>query len=82
VTRSETTQLIERLLGPAGAELGCDACFEEIDRYVDLQLLGQDADIAVPGMRAHLAGCPTCREEHESLAALAAGRQVSDSPSV
>ena len=71
MTNSETTQLIERLLGPAGAELGCDECFEAIDRYVDVQLLGQDADLAVPGMREHLAGCPTCREEHESLVALA-----------
>ena len=72
MTHPETTQLIERLLGPAGAELGCDACFDAIDRYVDLQLLGQDADSAIPGMREHLAGCPACREEHESLAALAA----------
>ena len=31
---------------------------------------GKDADAAVPGMRAHLAGCPACREEHESLRAL------------
>jgi predicted anti-sigma-YlaC factor YlaD len=72
VTHSDTTQLIERLLGPARAELGCDACFDAIDRYVDLQLVGQDADTAVPGMREHLAGCPACREEHESLTALAA----------
>jgi hypothetical protein len=24
----------------------------------------------VPGMRAHLLGCPACHEEHESLRAL------------
>ena len=72
VTRSDTTQMLDRLLGPAGAELGCDACFEELDRYVDLQLLGHAADLAVPGMREHLAGCPACREEHESLSTLAA----------
>ena len=26
----------------------------------------------MPGMRAHLAGCPACREEYESLVALLA----------
>ena len=31
---------------------------------------GRDADAAIPGLRAHLAGCPACREEHESLRAL------------
>jgi predicted anti-sigma-YlaC factor YlaD len=60
-------ELIARLLGPAGPEIGCDACFEELDRYVDLEVAGKDADAAVPGLRAHLEGCPACREEHESL---------------
>ena len=59
-----------RLLGPAEPELGCDRCFDELDRYVELQLAGSDADRAVPGMHAHLAGCPACAEEHESLRAL------------
>jgi anti-sigma factor RsiW len=61
-----------RLLGPAAPEIGCDACFEELDRYVELELAGKDADAAVPGLRAHLEGCPACREEHESLRAFVA----------
>jgi anti-sigma factor RsiW len=63
---------IERILGPTGPELGCDACFELLDRYVELELAGDDAEAAVPGMLAHLEGCPACREEHESLRALVA----------
>jgi hypothetical protein len=68
-------QALERLLGPAELEVGCDACFEELDRYVELELAGEDADAAVPGLRAHLDGCPACREEHDSLHALVAGEQ-------
>jgi hypothetical protein len=64
---------LRRLLGPAGPEVGCDACFDELDRFVDLELAGRDADAAVPGLRAHLDGCPACREEYESLRALAGG---------
>jgi hypothetical protein len=67
---------VGRLLGPAGPEIGCDACFEELDRYVELEVAGEDADAAVPGLRAHLDGCPACREEHESLRALVAGEAV------
>ena len=66
----ELAEAIARVLGPAGPELGCDACFAELDRYVDLEAAGADADAAVPGLRAHLEGCPACREEHESLLAL------------
>ena len=68
----DPTQALVRLLVPAGPEVGCDACFEELDRYVELELAGADADAAIPGLRAHLAGCPACREEHESLLALLA----------
>ena len=64
--------LIARLLGPAEPEVSCETCFEELDRYVDLELAGVDADTAIPGLRAHLEGCPACREDHESLLALAA----------
>ena len=62
---------LARLLGPAGYEIGCDECFELIDEYGDLELAGADADARIPGLRAHLEGCPACREEHESLLTLA-----------
>ena len=71
--RPDPRQALARLLGPAEAEVGCDTCFEELDRYVELELAGADADAAIPGLRAHLAGCPACREEHESLRALVSG---------
>jgi hypothetical protein len=61
---------LDRLLGPEQPEIGCDACFEELDRYVEFEVAGKDADAAVPGLRAHLEGCPACREEHDSLLAL------------
>jgi anti-sigma factor RsiW len=70
--RRDLTQMLLRLLGPGRPEIGCEECFEELDRYVDLELAGRDADTAIPGMRAHLTGCPACREDHASLRALAA----------
>jgi len=60
----------------AEAEVGCDECFDVLDRYVELELAGADADAAIPGLRAHLAGCPACREEHGSLRARIGGEQV------
>jgi hypothetical protein len=62
--------MLERLLGPAQTEIGCDECFHQLDRYVDLQAAGHDADAALPGLRTHLHGCPACREEYQSLRAL------------
>ena len=65
-----TPPLVAALLGPAGRQIGCDECFERLDSYVEHEIAGQDAEAATPGMRAHLAGCPACHEEHDSLRAL------------
>ena len=61
---------LDRVLGPAGPEITCEACFEHLDRYVELERTGADAEAAIPGMGAHLQGCPACAEDHEALHAL------------
>lgn len=58
---------LDRLLGPAGPEVGCQDCFELLDEYVELEVAGRDADAQIPGLRNHLHGCPACREEHQAL---------------
>ena len=66
----ERQAILTRLLGPSGPEVSCEQCFELLDEYVELELAGVDADARIPGLRTHLAGCPACREEHQSLRAL------------
>lgn len=63
----DRNRLLAHLLGPAEPEVTCEECFEQLDRYVDLELAGADADSAIPGLRPHLEGCPACREDHDSL---------------
>jgi hypothetical protein len=74
--RPDLTQTLLRLLGPGQPELGCEECFEQLNRYVDLELAGHDADAAIPGMQAHLVGCPACQEDHASLRAFVGGEQA------
>jgi hypothetical protein len=74
--RPDLKQALGRLLGRGGPDVGCEVCFDELDHYVELELAGEDVDAAIPGLRAHLDGCPACREEHESLRALVGGEQA------
>lgn len=67
MSQSAHRELLGRLLGSAGPELTCEQCFDQLDHYVELELAGSDADTAVPGMRAHLEGCPACAEDRDSL---------------
>ena len=72
----ELKQALGRLLGPEGPEIGCDECFEDLDRYVELELAGRTAEAQLPGFKAHLSGCPACREDYESLKAFVGGEQA------
>jgi hypothetical protein len=65
--RHTNDNTLKRLLGPAEPEVLCDECFERLDEYVELELQGESADERIPGLRAHLEGCPACREDYESL---------------
>jgi predicted anti-sigma-YlaC factor YlaD len=48
-------------------ELGCDECFEQIDRFVEMTLDGKSAEEALPLVQDHLERCGECREEFEAL---------------
>jgi hypothetical protein len=60
-------ELLARVLGPGAPELSCEECFAMLDLYVELEAAGADQDQRVPGMRAHLEGCPACAEDYRSL---------------
>ena len=56
--RADVAQALLRLLGPGRPELGCDECFACLDRYVDLEVAGADADAAIPGCASTSSGAP------------------------
>ena len=50
--------------------LSCDGCFDRSDIVLE-DLLDRDIPLPVE-FRAHLAGCPACRDEIETLAEMGA----------
>jgi hypothetical protein len=74
----ETT--LGRLLGPGRPEVFCEGCFLELDRYVEAELAGADPEAAVPGLSAHLVGCPACAEDHASLLAFVRSEERAPRP--
>jgi len=58
---------LEVLLQPPSVDVGCSAGFELLHRYVEEELAGGQADVAYPGVAAHLKTCPACREDYLGL---------------
>ena len=50
-------------------ELSCDECYEEIDHFAEIELVGKSAAEAMPLVQEHLEHCQDCREEYEALMA-------------
>jgi hypothetical protein len=73
--KADRDRRLALLLGSAGPELTCEECFDQLDRYVELELAEAQADRQIPSMRAHLEGCPACHEDHESLLAFVGGQR-------
>jgi hypothetical protein len=60
-------QMVRNVVTARPDEIGCDACFETLDRFVEMTLAGKDAAQAMPLVADHLSRCRDCREEFEAL---------------
>jgi hypothetical protein len=48
-------------------EIGCDECFEQMDRFAEIEFVGSDAARAMPLAHDHLRKCEDCRDQYEAL---------------
>jgi hypothetical protein len=67
---TEIKRLVREVLTTRPDEVGCDECLEQLDRFVEMTLDGQDAAEAMPLVQHHLEHCDNCREEFEALLAV------------
>jgi hypothetical protein len=63
-------RMVRILIATRPDEIGCDECFEKLDRFVELMLTGKNAAEAMPLVEDHLRRCRDCREEFETLLAV------------
>jgi len=59
----------ERLLGEPGPDPGCEAAFEELDRYCEAVRAGESVAGRFEAFLRHLGNCDACREDTEGLLA-------------
>ena len=60
-------QMVRAIVTTRPDEIGCDECFEQLDRFVEMTLAGKNAAEAMPLVQDHLERCRNCREEFEAL---------------
>jgi hypothetical protein len=60
-------QMVHGIITTRPDEISCDECFEQLDRFVELELAGKNAAQAMPLVQDHLNRCRDCRQEFEAL---------------
>ena len=63
-------RILRAVLTTRSDEIGCEECFQQLDRFVEMTLAGKDPAEAMPLVQDHLARCSECREEFEVLLAV------------
>jgi len=63
----DVVKLVRVVAGTREAEIGCDECFERLDRFAEVELSGVEASAAMPLVGDHLEKCADCRSKFEAL---------------
>lgn len=64
LTREVIRKMMRSLALTYEQELTCGECYEEIDRFAELELMGMNAAEAMPLVKEHLERCGGCKEEY------------------
>ena len=48
-------------------EIGCEECWEEVDRFAEMVILNHSPEEALPLVDAHLRNCMECADEFRAL---------------
>lgn len=71
--RKDFSRLIDTVFAAKdGEEMVCSDYFEELPRYVDFEVSGQDAATLAPEVKHHIHQCPECEEVYLALLDLVA----------
>ncbi len=60
-------QILNDIAATRPDEIGCEDCFQALDRFAEIVLLGKNAAEAMPLVEDHLNRCGNCRQEFEAL---------------
>ncbi len=65
--RGDVVKLVRAVAATRETEIGCDECFERLDRFAEAELSGSDARCSMPLVGDHLDKCADCRGTFEAL---------------
>ena len=60
-------KLVQSIISTRPEEIGCDMCIDQLAKFVEQELDGQDVAKIMPMIKHHLDSCLGCGEEYTAL---------------
>lgn len=77
MSRETLKKMVEVIAATRSDEYDCQLCFDELQKFVELDLEGKDASENFPMVRHHLDSCIGCEEEYAALIDALSGMEAS-----
>jgi hypothetical protein len=78
--RDTLKQLINEVITTRPDEISCRQCFDHLDHFAEITLVGVNASEAMPLVQDHLEHCRECQQEFEALLLALEGFQSERKP--
>ena len=65
--RDTLKQIVYEVITTRSDEISCRQCFDHLDHFAEMSLVGINAAEAMPLVQDHLEHCGECRQEFEAL---------------
>jgi len=77
--KKDFTRLIDTVFAVTSEEMVCTHYFDELPKYVELEVAEGDAATRMPEVRHHMHQCPECEEVYLALLDLVRDAKTSNS---
>ena len=80
--REQLERWLKNIYETQEQEISCSECFDQVSRFVELEVSGQNAPAQMPQLKQHLNQCRACHDEYEALRDLRLLEEKGELPSV
>ena len=72
-SKQKFLQIVQNIMSTSEEDIGCDDCYEHVDRYVDMLESGEKPDEVMLQVQQHMNNCRCCQEELTALISVIEG---------
>ena len=77
MSRETLKKMVKAIAATLSEEYDCQLCFEQLQKFVEMEMDGKDAAASFPLVRHHLDSCIGCGEEYAALIDAISGAEAS-----